>query len=512
LLSNLLKNNKQNHSQSIEKKIKRASVLASLLFFTTMIFLSACEQNKTPSLDISEKKPGGNTTTGIKPFPSFQLSAKNLPRENLPKFHAGKALANQPWIKAPTITTARDGLGPLYNSRSCLACHKKGGKGRLPKSANHNLIQGVVRLSLPGTDKILGVVPEPNYGDQLQTQSVSLSHQLRDKILISEQQGAKKIILPEGMPAEARIKIEWQHSTFEYPDGKTISLRRPTLKLTELAYGPLHPTTVMSLRMAPAIHGTGLLELIPQNDIDTLADPEDRNNDGISGRVNRVWNPIEKITSPGRFGWKASRHNVEATVAAAFTNDIGITNPLYPLQPCTAKQILCLNTINGNDSEGVELPKNLLALVANFVRNIGVPVQRPLAKKYIKGRELFYRSTCNRCHKPQFITASSKLNPHLSQQTIWPYTDLLLHDMGPELADGRSDFQASGSEWRTAPLWGAGLNQAVNGSKNFLHDGRAKNIEEAILWHGGEAHTSRDNFTHLDQQQRQALIEFVKTL
>lgn len=512
MLSNLRNKNKQHQTQLIEEKIKCVSVLGSLLFFTAMIFLAACEQNKTPPLDLSEKKPGGNTTTGIKPFPSFLLPARNLPQENRPNFHAGKALANQPWIKAPTITTARDGLGPLYNARSCLACHQKGGKGRLPKTANQDLIQGVVRLSLPGSNKILGVIPEPNYGDQLQTQSVSLSHQLRDKIILSEQHSEKNKTLAEELPAEARINIKWQNSVFKYSDGQTINLRRPKITLKQLTFGPLHSSTVISLRMAPAIHGTGLLELIPQSDIDNLADPKDRDDDGISGRINRVWNPIEKITSSGRFGWKASRHNVEATIAAAFTNDIGITNPLYPLQPCSANQSLCLNTISGNGSDGVELPENLLALVANFIRNLGVPEQRTLAKEFLHGRELFYRSTCNRCHKPKFITSISEENPHLSQQTIWPYTDLLLHNMGPELADGRSDFEASGSEWRTAPLWGAGLNKAVNGAKNFLHDGRARTIEEAILWHGGEASASRDFFTQLDHRQRQALIEFVRTL
>ncbi|MBV2089951.1 MAG: hypothetical protein KUF72_03615 [Candidatus Thiodiazotropha sp. (ex Ctena orbiculata)] len=486
------------------------NTLMSVVIGSSMLLnVSGCSNSAAPSLSSSESLPGGETSVSIQPFASFQLPAENLPQARHPDFHAGKALAHQPWVRAPTITTARDGLGPLYNARTCLFCHINGGRSQMPESPDRELIGPFVRISIPGKDKIQGVVPEPVYGDQLQTQSVALSHQLRQ---VSQ---LKKVSLrAEEVKPEAYIYIDWQHSTFTYPDRTQVNLRRPKPRITKLAYGELNADTMFSLRNSPPIHGTGLLELIPQTAIDKLADPQDSNGDGISGRVNQVWDFEQARTVPGRFGLKANRaNNLRIVTAAAFTGDVGITNPLFPQQPCTEAQTRCLKTVNGNGEEGVEIPDNLLSLVTDFLRNIGVPKRSGWnSEPVLAGRELFYQTGCQECHHPDYTTAESSQMPHLSKQKIWPYTDLLLHDMGPDLADGRPDYQASGSEWRTPPLWGVGLREAVNGSNNLLHDGRARTVEEAILWHGGEAKLVRQHFVNLKADQRQLLIEFVESL
>ena len=466
-------------------------------------------------MQADEWLPGGEASVSYKPFPSFMLPAANLPAAAKPDFYAGKALANQPWIKAPAVTDARDGLGPVYNARTCLACHINGGRGQVPVDGNSALFAAFVRISLPGEDLQHGAVAEPIYGHQLQGQSVALSHQLRHSTpqkYLSESSNS-----PVEVPPEAYVYIDWQQKIFSYTDAEQIELRYPVLRIEQLGYGALDQQTLFSLRSAPAIHGMGLLELIPQAAIAQLADADDRNQDGISGRMNQVWNYQTGEQVPGRFGWKANRADLHITTAAAFNGDVGITTPLFPLQPCSDQQPLCLKTPNGNNAEGVELPAELLALVTNFTRNLGVPKRRRLeglaAAERAQGRTLFYQIGCAACHQPSFITdAGLTDNQHLAEQKIWPYSDLLLHDMGAELADGRPDYLATGSEWRTPPLWGIGLSQQVNGNYFLLHDGRARSVEEAILWHGGEAETVKQKFVYLEKYQRSALLNFVESL
>ncbi|MCG8488459.1 MAG: hypothetical protein MI756_13390 [Chromatiales bacterium] len=474
-----------------------------------LLTMGGCSNPSAPTLSPTEALPGGDTSVSTRPYASFQLPAENLPQALHPDFHAGKALAHQPWVRAPTITTARDGLGPIYNARTCLFCHINGGRSQMPDSPNRELIGPFVRISIPGSDKIQGVVPEPVYGDQLQTQSVALSHQLRQV-----SQVRKVSLKSQEVKPEAYIYIDWQKSSFTYPDQTVVSLRWPKPRITKLAYGELDSNTLFSLRNSPPIHGTGLLELIPQSAIDALADPQDKNGDGISGRVNQVWDFEQAKTVPGRFGLKANRaNNLRIVTAAAFTGDVGITNSIFPQQPCTEAQIQCLKTPHGNGEEGVEIPTKLLDLVSDFLRNIGVPKRSNWnSETVLAGRELFFRTGCQACHHPDYTTGESSRMPHLAKQKIWPYTDLLLHDMGADLADDRPDYEATGSEWRTPPLWGVGLREAVNGSNNLLHDGRARTVEEAIIWHGGEAQKAKQNFVNLKADQRDLLIKFVESL
>ncbi|MCK5918213.1 MAG: thiol oxidoreductase [Cocleimonas sp.] len=460
-----------------------------------------------PAIRASESFPAGDATVSLLPFPSFMLPAKNLPKAKRKYFHAGKALAHQPWIKAPTVTDARDGLGPIYNARTCLFCHINGGRGKMPDDDKTLLMSAFLRLSLAGVDKIHGVIAEPTYGVQLQTQSVALSHQLRSQVKNSDLK--HKEVAPE-----AYVYINWQQKTVTYPDGKTVNLRIPKPILKNLGYGKMHPDTLMGIRNAPPLQGVGLLELIAQSDLDKKADPDDENADGISGRVNQVWDFDLKKTVAGRFGLKANKANVRLQTAGAYAGDMGISNPVFPKQSCTKSQTLCLKTPNGNNAKtGVEISEELLTLTVNFTKNLGVPIRRkPNNKKVLQGRSIFYQTGCQQCHTPRYITQGSKEFPHLGKQTIWPYSDLLLHDMGDALGDGRSDYLATGNEWRTPPLWGVGLGEKVNTSHNLLHDGRARSVEEAVLWHGGEAEATKQRFMTLKVNDRQVLLKFVESL
>ena len=485
------------------------------LFFTALAsfilwFVLSDGNGDVPTINESENSPGGETTVSIKPSPSLMLPASNLVTEKRPDFHAGKALAHQPWVIAPSSTDARDGLGPLYNTRTCLVCHTNGGRGHMPDDNQKVLFTNFLRLSIPGFDPVNGVIPEPVYGDQIQSQSTAISHQLGNFKTSATTDNAEK---NKGVPPEAYVYINWLETTFTYPDGEKTHLRKPEIDIRNLGYGDLHPDTLISLRNAPPIHGAGLLEMIKQSDIDKNADPDDHNKDGISGRVNMTWDFETNQPRPGRFGLKANKASVRFQVAAALQGDMGITNPVFPDQPCTEKQILCNKSRHGNNKDGIEIAEKLLQLMVNFNMSIGVPERRkPNHPVILEGRKLFYKTQCNACHTASYTTGNSIDFPHLSGQTIWPYTDLLLHDMGEALADGRPDYLATGSEWRTSPLWSVGLSQAVNGSKNFLHDGRARSIEEAILWHGGEAENSKNIFSKLNKAQRQALMAFVRSL
>lgn len=470
-------------------------------------------------MSASESFPGGTATTSIVPFPVFDKLSPSLPDADKPDFYAGRALARQPWVKAPTITDARDGLGPVYNARTCLACHVRGGKGLIPADNQTPLFSGLVKMSVPiERDGKTRWLPEPTYGDQLQTQSVALQHQLRLNTPL--EMAAEGHVAPE-----AYAYIEWLQNTFTYPDGTQVTLRQPSLALKHLAYGEMHPDTRFSLRNAPMIHGMGLLGLIPQDAINALADPDDQNQDGVSGRVNQVVDIRTGEQAPGRFGLKANKASIDEIVAGAFANDLGISNPLFPQQPCTLAQSVCLKQPNGNGTANsrehglpdadVELSDALLQLVIRFTNNLGVPERRiGQPETVLAGRSLFYQSGCAGCHQPSFRTTDQPPSElaHLAGQTIWPYSDLLVHDMGPALADNRPDGAASGTEWRTPPLWSIGLQAQVNGSQNLLHDGRAQSIEEAILWHGGEAAGAKQRFITLEAEQRAQLLEFVRSL
>ncbi len=462
--------------------------------------LAGCECGAPePEIRPEEALPGGETSVaategGLEPV-------ANLPPEARSHFFAGRALAKQPWVRAPTTTDARDGLGPLYNARSCTACHPSAGRGRVPQKDGESVLGGaLVRLSVPGTNQTEGVVPEPHYGAQLQTKSVALSSLLGRS---SKRRGEVK--------PEAKLTLRWQETTFRYPDGREVTLRRPEPQLEELAYGPLAADTMMSLRNAPSLRGMGLIEAIAEEDIAAWADPDDHDGDGISGRANHVWDRTAQQRVLGRFGLKANQPTLHQQVAAAFAGDIGITNTVHADQPCTATQEACMASPSGAGANGVEIEAELLALVVGFVRHLGVP-KRPDAtdSQVVRGRAAFRRQGCAKCHRPGYSTVSTMA--HLDGQEIWPYSDLLLHDMGDGLSDGRPDHEASAREWRTAPLWASMPPRGTESSRYLLHDGRAATLEEAILWHGGEATAARDAFANASAAERADVIRFLESL
>lgn len=480
-----------------------AAILGALILLILELF--GLSRPKLP--DPAEALPGGNMTRAMGGRNTFLEPASTLSLEHKLTFYSGGSFFRQAWVIAPSSTTLRDGLGPLFNARSCAACHVRGGRGRPPDTPDEPMVSLALRLSVPGDDPHVGVVPEPTYGDQLQIRGIALT----EKAGLSPGDGAaeKYGSVAEGFPV---VTYETRHG--QYVDGEAWELRVPRYNIRDLAYGPLHSDTMVSPRIAPALPGMGLLDAIPQEAIAAAADPEDADNDGISGRLNRVWDRTEQRTMPGRFGWKASQPNLLQQAAAAFRNDIGITSALYPVESCTAVQASCLRARNGRGpGTPHEISNETLASTTHFLRFLAVPQRRNLDDPdVLAGRHLFRRVGCAACHIPRHVTGVVAGFPELSNQVIWPYTDLLLHDMGAGLADDRPEFQATGREWRTPPLWGLGWSKRVSGHTAYLHDGRARSLSEAILWHAGEADAARQAFANLTRRERQSVLAFLESL
>lgn len=397
-------------------------------------------------------------------------------------FAVGGAFFQQPWVIAPASTTARDGLGPLFKANSCLSCHIGHGRGHPPLTDAEPFLSIEVKLAVPAATAAqqaeaakLGAAPEPVYGLHLQPFGI------RD------------------LPGEGTSHFTYTPVTGQFQDGTPYTLQKPALHITGLHYGPLAADTQFSARVAPPLPGMGLLADIPEAEILANADPDDHNGDGVSGRPNTVWDIAQQKNVLGRFGWKANQPSIAQQSADAFRNDIGITTHLFPAQPCSAAQTACQSLPDGGQPE---LPDDLLEKVVFHVAHQPAPTQRDADDPQVQyGRKLFQQAGCAACHIPAF--------PSLPQS---PYTDLLLHDMGAELADNRPEFTASGSEWRTPPLWGIGLTEKVNGHTRFLHDGRARNLLEAILWHGGEGATAKQHVLAMNPSDRDALLRFLNAL
>ncbi len=432
---------------------------------------------------------GGQATVFSTGRNAFSLPSKNMPLMQKLDFNVGNSFFRNPWVIAPASTDARDGLGPLFNTNGCQNCHIKDGRGHAPDSPEDNAVSLLVRLSIPNHDSHnsgVKTLPEPSYGGQLQDFAIP------------------------GVKPEGRIRIDYQPLRKQLAGGETVTLRKPQLSITELAYGPLHPQAQLSARIASPMIGLGLLEAISENDILSIADPDDKNNDGISGKANQVWSEETQSLALGRFGWKAGQPSVRQQNAAAFNGDLGITSTLFVKDHCTDKQIACLQAPHGGKPE---LSDKLLDLVTFYSKNLAVPARRDINDKTIQlGEQLFADIGCADCHQPQWKTSADYPMSWLANQTIYPYTDLLLHDMGEGLADNRPEAMANGREWRTPPLWGIGLTGVVGEKTHFLHDGRARDLTEAILWHGGEAEQSQKAFTSMEKNKRSALISFLNSL
>ncbi len=463
---------------------QRSCLVGTVLLAFEMASCSSQGLDPTGIRDRSARLPGGETTntllTGVN---SYNQPVANITVKHEGFFFSGNSFFTNPWVQAPSSTKSRDGLGPLFNARSCSACHFKDGRGRPPLDEDDDALGLLLRLS-NGYDDSQKPVPDPQYGGQFQPFAIA------------------------GVPPEGAVTVEWIDRTFEYPDGSTIVLSEPKYVLTDLAYGALDPATVVSPRIAPAVIGMGLLEAIPLSRLEDLADPNDDNGDGISGRVRLVYDKGQGAWIAGRFGWKADQPTVRQQAAGAFLGDIGITSELFSEQNCSPVQTECQEALSGGDPE---IETTLLDRVELYTQLLAVPASRAFENKTVtKGAALFSRIGCADCHTEFHHTGQHPQLSEVSDQDIWPYTDLLLHNMGPQLSDShRHELDA---EWRTPPLWGLGLMEDVNDHQRLLHDGRADGVEAAILWHGGEAEASRYEFENLSEDERLAVIEFVNSL
>ncbi|WP_323763528.1 di-heme oxidoredictase family protein [Marinovum sp.] len=456
-----------------------------------------------------ETNPGGAATTRARTTAeAFSQSSANMPLERELDFKVGNGLFKKLWVSSPASTLASDGLGPVFNARSCQRCHLKDGRGHPPEGPEDDAVSMFLRISVPAApdeeisrieafllslgDQTPRMRPDPTYGGQLQDFAVA------------------------GHRAEYRLGLRYDEIEIALSEGETASLRKPTFTAENLGYGPLAPGARLSPRVAPPMIGLGLLEAIPAADILALADPEDADDDGISGRAQVVWSFEHDRPMLGRFGWKAGAPTIREQSASAFSGDLGISSPLFPAPwgDCAAGQQACRQAPHGDgDARTFEIDTEALDLVTFYSRNLAVPARRDVDDaQVLRGKQVFHDSGCAACHTPKFVTHRLEGQPEQSFQLIWPMTDLLLHDMGEGLADHRPEGRASGREWRTAPLWGIGLTEQVNGHTQFLHDGRARSLLEAVIWHGGEAQAARDTVVKMPKADRVALIRYLESL
>ena len=454
-------------------------------------------------LPVSAASPGTPKVKTVIPQEVYKQPVPGMSAKDKQRFIKGERVFTNFWIAVnnPVIPLIWDlsqsgpgggewGLGPMFMATNCAGCHLNAGRGRALDASGLRVFQQLVRLSIPGETPHGGPKPDPNYGQDIQS---------FDMVTRSD---------PDARAGEGEVFIDWVNSNFTFPDGSTIELRKPSVRVENLNFGPLADNVMISLRNTQAILGMGYLEAISEKDI--LKQVEKQKAMGLNGRPNYVRDDINKKISLGRFGWKANQPSIKQQVASAFLADIGINSAIYPEQSCTPVQKECLAAISGKEPE---LRDELWEPITFWSQSLDVPAQRNReAAEFKTGEKLFESAGCSGCHVPEMRTGKYAAVPRLSNKLIRPYTDLLLHDMGPDLADGRPDFKASGSDWRTPPLWGIGLSMQVNASNSFLHDGRARNLLEAIVWHGGEAKTSRDKFIAFTKKQRDELIYFLSSI
>ena len=448
-----------------------------------------------------EENPGGAATTRYRSTAdAFSQLSANMPFAREMDFKLGNALFRKLWVGAPSSTLASDGLGPLFNARSCQDCHIKDGRGHPPDGPDDSRVSSFLRLSVPGgpdrpeIPAYIPTRPDPVYGGQLQDLAL------------------------EGYLAEAKMGLTWTDLPVAVSGGETITLRKPEYRFENPAYGPPHDQLMLSARTAPQMIGLGLLEAVPAADIVAHADPDDADKDGISGRAQIVWSSEFERPMLGRFGLKAGNATIKEQSASAFSGDMGLSSAMFPAPSgeCTHAQTDCLDAPSGQEKgirDGLEVDTQSLDLVTFYSRNLAVPARRDANDpRVLHGKRIAHEIGCISCHQPKFVTHRLTDQPEQSFQLIWPYTDLLLHDMGEGLADNRPESRADGKEWRTAPLWGISLNRQVTGVESYLHDGRARTLLEAILWHGGEAQTARDAVVDMPPDDRAALIAWLGSL
>ena len=456
-------------------------ILGCVLTVTTMVM---CRKANTAAIEddsrFDPRLSGGAATFFDISSSSFSTPIPGLSENDERVHELGDALFEQSFVAAPAPRFG--GLGPIFNNVSCANCHHNDGFGQPSFGQLGSSL--LMRISIPGTDAHGGPNPAPGFGGQLQ--NVGLF----------------------GVHPEVTVNLSYTDQPFTFPDGTITSLHAPTYELVD-PYIPLPAGYMTSPRLGPPVFGLGLLENIPEATILSFADPMDANGDGITGHANYVYNPHTKKTELGRFGMKANTSTLQVQVATAFQQDMGLTSYVQPKKSVWGQDQMRYvgDTIN------TDLADTAVDAVIFYVRTLAVPARRNVTDEKVKRGELLFKQiNCVGCHRPTMYTGVDVNFPALSNQRIHPYTDMLVHDMGAGLADNRPDFQATGSEWKTRALWGMGMFEKTNGTPYYLHDGRARTIQEAILWHGGEAQRSRDQFVNLSKADRGAVIAFLQSL
>ena len=466
----------------------KKSILFSVIFICCSFYSCSNTDDENSYIPLTaeegEQFSGGTTTIFNASEEAFGFVAPNLTVDKQIYFGVGNSFFRQNWVAAPSSTTARDGLGPFFNAHSCSSCHFKDGRGRPPLNGEDRA--GLLfRLSISRQDEHGSYFPDPIYGGQLQDSAIL------------------------GQITQGKMSITYEDITETMADGTKVILQKPTYSIINLGYGLLSSGVHISPRIAPQMVGLGILEAIPESTILSFSDEFDSNGDGISGKPNYVFDIASNSIQLGRFGWKANQPNVRQQVAAALSGDMGITSVLFPNESGPFGVDLTKIPNGGN----FEITDQNLDRMSFYSSTLGVPARRNyFDQNVLEGKKIFESIQCTSCHIPKIQTGNTHPIVALHNQTIRPYTDLLLHDMGPDLADNAADFKATGSEWKTPPLWGIGLIKIVNGHTNLLHDGRARNVEEAILWHGGEGQSAKEKYKKLNVTQRENLLAFINSL
>lgn len=452
-----------------------------ILISLTVIALSRCHKaGLAPESTYDDRLSGGKATVFDESSHAFTHNIEDLDAHDLHVHELGDGAFEAKFVAPPAPVLG--GLGSIFNNVSCINCHRNDGGG-FPStgSATSGLL---MRISQAGKDPHGGALPLDGYGTQLQDQAVF------------------------GCKPEANVQISYTESLFTYPDGSEASLRVP-IYLLQNTYSPITTPFMLSPRLAPPVIGMGLLQDIPESTIEGYVDDGDQNGDGITGKVNRVYDGYTGETAVGRFGLKANTSSLLVQVATAYQQDMGITSFVHPDENSLGQQQWPSATYTGK----AEIPDSILNATTFYVRTLAVPARRNVNDPDVQaGSLIFNQINCSGCHRPTVMTGPDFAVPQLSGQRIHPYTDLLVHDMGEGLSDNRPDFLATGKEWRTQPLWGLGLLQRSTGTAFYLHDGRARTIEEAILWHDGESAKARQAFTRLSKEQRIQLMKFLNSL
>jgi CxxC motif-containing protein (DUF1111 family) len=478
----------------IDRALRRARAALRWLPAAALTVSALCAAADALAPDPESLTAGPLTTPEVNTA-SFSQAIEGLNKDQAAAWAMGKEQFNEAWVVAPDPSGVW-GLGPTFNEDRCAHCHVRNGRAKAPQNGGVAELGLLVRLSVPGKTKEGGPNPHPAYGDQLQNRGI------------------------EGrVPAEGQVVVTYVERQVKLADGETVALRVPKYEFRDLHFGELGADVMTSPRIAPAMVGLGLLEAVPEQSILQIAQQQP---ESMRGKPNYVWDVENEVKALGRFGWKANQPSIRQQTAGAFLGDIGATTSLFPEENCPAVQKECLNVPSASKCGGQggctgnyrpEVVPSRLTNITLYLQTLAVPARRNAHDPAVKeGEALFKQAQCSVCHVPQLTTGAKPAVALEANIDFHAYTDLLLHDMGEALADGRPDYLASGSEWRTPPLWSIGLLELVNGHSDLLHDGRARNVTEAILWHGGQAQGSRDAFAAMPKAQREALVKFVESL